>query len=91
VPLAAALRALAARDIQSVLVEGGAAVHGAFISAGLVDALALFVAPRLLGGGVPIAAGTGRALGAALDLADVEFRRLGPDLLVTARAGSEGW
>ncbi|HVR00768.1 MAG TPA: bifunctional diaminohydroxyphosphoribosylaminopyrimidine deaminase/5-amino-6-(5-phosphoribosylamino)uracil reductase RibD [Polyangia bacterium] len=88
VPLAAALRALAARDIQSVLVEGGAAVHGAFISAGLVDALALFVAPRLLGGGVPIAAGAGRGLGAALELSDLEFRRLGPDLLVNARAGS---
>ncbi|HEV3030097.1 MAG TPA: bifunctional diaminohydroxyphosphoribosylaminopyrimidine deaminase/5-amino-6-(5-phosphoribosylamino)uracil reductase RibD [Polyangia bacterium] len=89
--LAAALRALAARDIQSVLVEGGAAVHGAFISAGFVDAFALFVAPRLLGGGVPIAVGAGRGLGAALNLADLELRRLGPDLLVTARAGSEAW
>ena len=42
--------------MQSLLVEGGATIHGAFIKAGLVDRVALFVAPRLLGGGVPIAA-----------------------------------
>jgi diaminohydroxyphosphoribosylaminopyrimidine deaminase / 5-amino-6-(5-phosphoribosylamino)uracil reductase len=87
--VAAVLRALAARDIQSVLVEGGAAVHGAFVAAGLVDGVALFVAPRLLGGGVPIAAGLGRGLSAALGLGALETRRLGPDLLLTARAGPE--
>ena len=87
--VAAVLRALAARDIQSVLVEGGAAVHGAFVAAGLVDGVALFVAPRLLGGGVPIAAGLGRGLSAALGLGALETRRLGPDLLLTAQAGPE--
>jgi diaminohydroxyphosphoribosylaminopyrimidine deaminase/5-amino-6-(5-phosphoribosylamino)uracil reductase len=88
-PLAAVLRALAARDIQAVLVEGGAAVHGAFVAAGLADAVALFVAPRLLGGGVPIAAGLGRGLGRALDLAALEARQVGPDLLLTAQASPD--
>ncbi|HTA20622.1 MAG TPA: bifunctional diaminohydroxyphosphoribosylaminopyrimidine deaminase/5-amino-6-(5-phosphoribosylamino)uracil reductase RibD, partial [Polyangia bacterium] len=73
-PIAAVLRALAARDIQSVLVEGGAAVHGAFIEAGLVDDVALFVAPRLLGGGVPLAAGLGRALAEGLALGPISAR-----------------
>src|SRR5262249_26041536 len=45
------------RDVQSLLVEGGATIHGAFIASGLVDRVAVFVAPRLLGGGVPIARG----------------------------------
>ena len=85
-PVAAVLRALAARDLQSVLVEGGAAVHGAFIAAGLVDGVALFVAPLLLGSGVPIAAGLGRGLGRALALGALTWRRRGPDLLLTARA-----
>jgi diaminohydroxyphosphoribosylaminopyrimidine deaminase/5-amino-6-(5-phosphoribosylamino)uracil reductase len=89
--LAAVLEALAARDVQSVLVEGGAAIHGAFIAAGLVDGVALFVAPRLLGGGVPVAAGAGRGLTAALDLGAFETRRLGPDLLLTAEAGPGAW
>jgi diaminohydroxyphosphoribosylaminopyrimidine deaminase/5-amino-6-(5-phosphoribosylamino)uracil reductase len=89
VPLEAVLRALAARDLQSVLVEGGAAIHGAFIAAGLVDDVALFVAPLLLGAGVPIAAGLGRGLGRALALGDVTWRAVGPDLLLTARARPE--
>jgi diaminohydroxyphosphoribosylaminopyrimidine deaminase/5-amino-6-(5-phosphoribosylamino)uracil reductase len=80
------LRELAARDVQSVLVEGGAAVHASFIESGLVDDLALFVAPRLLGGGVPIAAGLTRELDAALGLDRLAARRIGPDLLLTAQA-----
>jgi diaminohydroxyphosphoribosylaminopyrimidine deaminase/5-amino-6-(5-phosphoribosylamino)uracil reductase len=88
-PIAAVLRALAARDIQSVLVEGGAAVHGAFIEAGLVDDVALFVAPRLLGGGVPLAAGLGRALAEGLALGPISARAVGGDILLTGRATSE--
>lgn len=87
--VAAVLRALAARDVQSVLVEGGAAVHGAFIAAGLVDDVALFVAPRLLGGGVPIAAGLGRGLARALELGTLAWRPVGRDLLLTAQASLE--
>jgi diaminohydroxyphosphoribosylaminopyrimidine deaminase/5-amino-6-(5-phosphoribosylamino)uracil reductase len=85
-PVVAVLRALAARDVQSVLVEGGAAVHGAFLGAGLVDDVALFIAPLLLGGGVPIAAGLGRGVEAAVALDEVSVRRLGPDLLLRGQA-----
>jgi diaminohydroxyphosphoribosylaminopyrimidine deaminase/5-amino-6-(5-phosphoribosylamino)uracil reductase len=88
-PIASVLRALAERDIQSVLVEGGAAVHGAFVQAGLVDGVALFIAPRLLGGGVPIAAGLGRGLGAALGLGELSARAVGRDVLLTAQASLE--
>jgi diaminohydroxyphosphoribosylaminopyrimidine deaminase/5-amino-6-(5-phosphoribosylamino)uracil reductase len=85
-PIAAVLRALAARDVQSVLVEGGAAVHGAFIAAGLVDDVALFVAPCLLGGGVPLAAGRGRGLAGRLALGPIAVRAVGRDVLLTAQA-----
>jgi diaminohydroxyphosphoribosylaminopyrimidine deaminase/5-amino-6-(5-phosphoribosylamino)uracil reductase len=85
-PVEAVLAELAARDVQSVLVEGGAAVHGSFIEAELVDDVALFVAPRLLGGGVPIAAGFTRGLDAAFGLGQLSARRFGPDLLLTAQA-----
>ena len=87
--LAAVLGELAERDLQSVLVEGGAAVHGAFIAAGLVDDVALFVAPRLLGGGVPVAAGRGRGLVHGLRLGALAVRPVGADLLITAQAGPE--
>jgi diaminohydroxyphosphoribosylaminopyrimidine deaminase / 5-amino-6-(5-phosphoribosylamino)uracil reductase len=85
-PVTAVLKALAARDIQSVLVEGGSAVHGAFIAAGLVDDVALFFAPKLLGGGLPIATGKGRGLPAGLELDGGVIKVLGGDLLVTGRA-----
>jgi diaminohydroxyphosphoribosylaminopyrimidine deaminase/5-amino-6-(5-phosphoribosylamino)uracil reductase len=45
--------------ITSVLVEGGAAIHGDFLRRGLVDEVYLFVAPILIGGcGTPLVAGT---------------------------------
>ena len=80
-----ALQALA-RDhaVQSVLVEGGATVHGAFIAAGLVDRVALFLAPRLIGGGVPIARGADLPLAKALRLGPLSTRTVGQDLLITA-------
>jgi diaminohydroxyphosphoribosylaminopyrimidine deaminase/5-amino-6-(5-phosphoribosylamino)uracil reductase len=80
------LAALAKRDVQSVLVEGGARVHGAFLAAGLVDRVALFLAPRLIGGGVPVATGADLPLARGLALGPPTVRRLGPDLLVTADA-----
>jgi diaminohydroxyphosphoribosylaminopyrimidine deaminase/5-amino-6-(5-phosphoribosylamino)uracil reductase len=47
---ARALAALFARGITSVMVEGGAEVLGSFLAARLVDEVALFRAPLLLGG-----------------------------------------
>jgi diaminohydroxyphosphoribosylaminopyrimidine deaminase/5-amino-6-(5-phosphoribosylamino)uracil reductase len=50
VPLVAALRALHERGLASVMVEGGSEVLGSFLAARLVDQVALFRAPLLLGG-----------------------------------------
>ena len=82
----AVLDDLAERDVQSVLVEGGAAVHAAFLAAGLVDDVALFIAPRPLGAGVPLAPGIARELEVAFGLDRLSARRIGPDLLLTAQA-----
>lgn len=49
VDLAALLKALAARDCNRVLVEAGATLAGAFMVAGLVDELIVYMAPTLLG------------------------------------------
>jgi diaminohydroxyphosphoribosylaminopyrimidine deaminase/5-amino-6-(5-phosphoribosylamino)uracil reductase len=84
VHLTEVLQELATRGIQSVLVEGGADVHAAFISAGLVDGVAVFQAPLLLGGGVPIARGQGRGVASALRLGPLEVQRFGDDLCVRA-------
>lgn len=49
--LTAVLDELRKRDLQSVLVEGGAAIAGAFCDARLVDKFTFIVAPFLIGGG----------------------------------------
>ncbi|MEQ1936311.1 MAG: dihydrofolate reductase family protein, partial [Fimbriimonadaceae bacterium] len=43
--------ALFAQGIIGVLIEGGASTHSRFLSAGLVDRIELFMAPRILGQG----------------------------------------
>jgi diaminohydroxyphosphoribosylaminopyrimidine deaminase/5-amino-6-(5-phosphoribosylamino)uracil reductase len=47
--LAQALHQLAERGVRSILLEGGPTLAGAFLSAGLVDRLALFSSPVSLG------------------------------------------
>lgn len=45
------LRVLASEGITRLFVEGGAQIHGQFLSEGLVDELYWFRAPKILGGG----------------------------------------
>jgi diaminohydroxyphosphoribosylaminopyrimidine deaminase/5-amino-6-(5-phosphoribosylamino)uracil reductase len=56
--LPASLRALRARGIRSLMVEGGAALASAFLEAELVDRLVIFQAPIVLGGGALAAFGS---------------------------------
>jgi diaminohydroxyphosphoribosylaminopyrimidine deaminase/5-amino-6-(5-phosphoribosylamino)uracil reductase len=79
-----ALRLLGEREVRSLLVEGGAELAAALLRAGLVDALALFLAPRLIGGdGRPLLAPLGVGpLADAPALLETSVRRVGPDVLV---------
>ena len=84
VDVGALLGDLFARDVRALLVEGGAAVHGAFLDAGVVDRAAFFMAPLLLGGARAVAAvgGSGRELKNALRLQSVTVRTVGDDVLI---------
>jgi diaminohydroxyphosphoribosylaminopyrimidine deaminase/5-amino-6-(5-phosphoribosylamino)uracil reductase len=86
VDLCALAGALAKRDVTSLLIEGGGTLHAAALEADIVDRVAIFVAPILLGGkeAVPLLGGVGAAtLGVAWRLTDVAVERVGDDLLVT--------
>ena len=62
-------------------VEAGARLTGAFLESGLADELLLYVAPRLLGPGLPLAALAEREeIRGALDFQLREALPLGPDL-----------
>jgi diaminohydroxyphosphoribosylaminopyrimidine deaminase/5-amino-6-(5-phosphoribosylamino)uracil reductase len=81
---AEALALLGAREVTSLLVEGGAELAAGLLRAGLVDALALFLAPRLIGGdGRALLASLGvTALAEAPELLEQSIRQVGPDVLV---------
>lgn len=77
---------LKSRDIQSVLVEGGSEIAGAFCDLKLVDKLSLIIAPFVIGGrDAPTAiAGAGAdSLTDALRLNDVTVNKLGDDIEIT--------
>jgi diaminohydroxyphosphoribosylaminopyrimidine deaminase/5-amino-6-(5-phosphoribosylamino)uracil reductase len=78
---------LGRRGVCSVLVEGGAHLHGALLRAGLADELRLFLAPKLAGGeGLSWSGALGiAAMGDALRLEDLRVERVGEDLLLTSR------
>ncbi len=75
---------LFAMDVTGVLLEGGSELNWAFIEAGLVDRVAIFIAPMLIGGAVAPTAvgGSGLTLPEALRLASVEVRQVGHDWLI---------
>ena len=86
VDLKALAGALAKRDVTSLLIEGGGTLHAAALDAGIVDRVALFVSPLLLGGrdAVPVVGGLGAAtLAEAWRVTDVAVERVGDDWLFT--------
>jgi diaminohydroxyphosphoribosylaminopyrimidine deaminase/5-amino-6-(5-phosphoribosylamino)uracil reductase len=74
---------LFAMDVMGLLLEGGSELNAGFLEAGLVDRIAFFVAPLLLGGrAAPTAAGgAGRPLPDAVVVDDVEVKPVGRDWL----------
>jgi diaminohydroxyphosphoribosylaminopyrimidine deaminase/5-amino-6-(5-phosphoribosylamino)uracil reductase len=82
------LKKLGAEDVASLLVEGGGEVNGSFLTEGLAQRVVFFYALKILGGRdsrTAIAGGGVRSLAEAIPLRDVEWKRLDPDLLLTAR------
>ena len=80
------LAELAERQIQSVLVEGGTEIAGAFCDAKLVDRLTFIVAPIIIGGhDAPLAIGGKGAsnLNDVLRMSDVEIAMLDEDIEIT--------
>jgi diaminohydroxyphosphoribosylaminopyrimidine deaminase / 5-amino-6-(5-phosphoribosylamino)uracil reductase len=78
--LAAELGRLGSEGVQSLLLEGGATLAGAFFRAELVDKVLLFVAPKLSGEGPGLAA----ALPEPVTLTSLSALRVGEDVLLTA-------
>lgn len=84
---------LGAREVDSLLVEGGGEVAWSFLSQGLVNKIVFFYAPIVLGGrdAVPAVGGTGFPdPSKALRIQDLAVEWVGPDLMVVGYPVHEG-
>lgn len=82
------MRELGREGVTRLLVEGGGEVNGAFLESGCAHRVAFFYAPKILGGARSMKGVAGRGVGSideVLRLSEVRWRRIGQDLLLTAR------
>lgn len=80
------MRQFGERGWNRVLVEGGAHLAASALGSAIVDRVALFIAPRILGGGLSAVEGLDFArIKDSIRLEDVAVRRIGSDLLVEAK------
>ena len=85
------LNRLGREEVTSLLVEGGGEVNASFLEAGLAQRVAFFYAPKIIGGedARRAVAGHGaRSLREVLRLEDAHWRRVGADLMLTARVAA---
>ena len=83
-----ALEQLGARGVTSVLLEGGPHLAGAFLDAGEIDEIRLFLAPLLLGGSAardPLEGKGVERISEALRAITFDCESVGDDLLISAR------
>ena len=79
------MKQLGQRNIQSLLLESGATLNGAAFRAGIIDRVAFFVAPKILGGddGRFVFSGSGVTyLREALSLKNMRCQSFGNDILI---------
>ena len=88
IQLAGLLAELGRRNLISVLVEAGGTVLAALLERDLVDEIAAFIAPKLVGGAAaptPVAGRGVADMAAAIDLTDLSYERVGRDILMRGR------
>ena len=83
--LRAVMERIGARELNNLIIEGGAAVNWAALAAGIVDKIFLYYAPKILGGGGDSFC-SGRGLQERwtmpLTCGDLELHRFGEDFAV---------
>ncbi len=85
VDLGALMRELGAREITSLLVEGGSTLLGSLFEQGLVDKVIAFIAPMIIGGREAKTAVGGKGaerIAQALKLENVKVERFGEDVMI---------
>ena len=82
------LKKLGSENVTRLLVEGGGEVNASFLLGGFAQRVAFFYAPKILGGQASrrgVAGDGAKNLSECVPLRNIRWRRLGEDLLLTAR------
>jgi diaminohydroxyphosphoribosylaminopyrimidine deaminase/5-amino-6-(5-phosphoribosylamino)uracil reductase len=83
IALAPLLHEFGRRGWNRIMLEGGAHLAGSALRQKVVDRIALFVAPKILGGGLSAIEGLGfLKMKEAINLDDLEVWQIGEDLLI---------
>ncbi len=88
IDLAELMAELGAREIASLMIEGGSSVHEAALQARIVDKVLFFIAPKIFGGkDAPTAVGGPgvEEVEQAWRLAGMSVKNVGPDLVVEGK------
>ena len=83
-----ALQQLGTKGISSILLEGGPRLAGAFLDAGEIDEIRLFLAPSILGGRTardPLEGKGAETIADAVHALSMQCEQIGRDVLITAR------
>lgn len=85
-PIAKVLATLAARGVNSLLVEGGPSVIASFLREGLADGLALFVSPRIMGKNMSFSGNLSfDSMGDTIMISNPRVRQIEKDFLLEGR------
>lgn len=85
VPLKPLMKKLGHMGINSLIIEGGSEVHASALKEGIVDKIAIFYAPKIMGGihSVSLVGGEGpELLAEAIEIEEVKTKKIGPDILL---------
>ena len=77
---------LGSMEIDSVLVEGGGAIHGSFLTSGLVQKVYCYIAPKMIGGKDALSPVLGKGIekmSDAVEITDVTVQNFGSDICVS--------
>ncbi|OGH69694.1 MAG: riboflavin biosynthesis protein RibD [Candidatus Magasanikbacteria bacterium RIFCSPHIGHO2_02_FULL_51_14] len=82
------LHYLGRHNIQSVFVEGGAGIHGAFHDSRMIDKVIFYIAPKIIGGIDSLSAVGGegvKKMSEAAELKEVQVDRVGSDVKIVGQ------
>jgi len=85
IDIAAALDFLKQEGLTSLYCEGGGQLAGSLITAGLIDELQLFVAPKIIGEGIFSFSGFMKSLDEAYQLTWQSVEKVGPDIFLKGK------